>query len=203
MRKILFLGDSVMAGYTVRAGVGCISEHSVPAACGRLFGAGVRVENGAIGGTASPEWLHGGPGISMGFAARMACSDAHFVVINTAINDVFRIGVNMDLAGYQYCYSQFAWLAQQAGKRMVFMTPNPINDPHNAGLWGLKNIAQNVVARQHGVPVIDQWDAIAHACPQWPTQLVDAVHPNDALHRFMGHVAFMTLAPLLAEGGAA
>jgi hypothetical protein len=164
----------------------------------RLLAGRATVESAAVGGTASPEWLHGGPGIAMGFAARMASTDAHFVVINTAINDVFRIGVDMDLAGYQYCYSQFFHLAQQSGKRMVFMTPNPINRPsHNGALWGLKNIAQVAVARPLGVPVIDQWDAIAHGCPQWPTQLADEVHPNDALHRFMGHVAFMTLAPLL------
>ena len=195
--KLLFLGDSVMAGHTVQGGVAQLSRYNIPAVCRRLFRGRVSVENAAVGGTASPDWLHGGNGVSMTFAARMASSDAGVVIINTAINDVFRIGVDMDLPAYQYCYSQFAHLAQQAGKRMVFMAPNPINDLHNGELWGLKNIMQNVVAKQLGVPVIDQWDAIAHACPQWPTQLSDAVHPGDALYRFMGHVAFMTLSPLI------
>jgi hypothetical protein len=42
MKKILFLGDSVMAGYTVRDGVGAWSEDSVPAVCGACLPAARR-----------------------------------------------------------------------------------------------------------------------------------------------------------------
>lgn len=197
-RLIHFYGDSVMAGYTVRPTGGVVSEHNLPATCGSLLGAAAICRNFGIGGTTTPEWLFGRGAVPRPWAEEMALSGPQYVAINTGINDAYV--PNYSPADHAWCYQELTRIARAAGRTMVFVSPNPINTGHNAALWGLKHTVDGV-AGQMGVPVINIYDAIAYGCPSWQAMLPDTVHPSDDLHRYMGHVAFMTLAPILRAAG--
>jgi lysophospholipase L1-like esterase len=194
MKRILFLGDSVMFGSTQVGGVYLTAARTIPMVCGQHFGPSVTCLNHAIGGTTSAEWLYARGAVPITWEARMAACDADVVAINTGINDAFVPGHTP--ADHAWCYREFTRIARAAGKTMVFVSPNPINLSHNVQLWDLKHTVDGVAASL-GVPVVNMYDAIAHGCPQWPAFLPDAVHPNQPLYEFMGHVAYMTLAPLL------
>jgi lysophospholipase L1-like esterase len=196
--KILFCGDSTMEGLTPAPGGYTRSPDNVPATVQRLMEGGAICENAAVGGSTSPQWLTGEGGVGPTWDARMATTDALIVVINTGINDAFLPGFSY--LDYQWHYGQFAQIARAHGKIPVFMTPNPIDYyPHLNSLWQFQHAMKTVVAPTMNVPVINAWDAIVAACPQWEKQLPDKIHPNPALYRFMGNVAFLGLLPVLPQ----
>jgi lysophospholipase L1-like esterase len=194
MKKITFYGDSVMAGYSFVGGQGVSVPGTVPAVCQELLGPGACCTNKGIGGTTAAQWLFGTGAVPRDWAAEMASHQNEVVAINCGINDAFVPGYGV--ADHRWCYQELTSIARAAGKIMVFVTPNPINLPHNTNLWQLKH-AINQLASEMAVPKIDMYDAIAYGCPNWPTELPDAVHPSPDLYRFMGHVAYMSLKRIL------
>lgn len=198
--KIHFFGDSVMFGSTLVNGLYVTAARTIPIVCGQYFGPSVACVNYGIGGTTAAEWLYARGAVPITWEARMAASDADYVAMNCGINDAFVPGYTP--ADHAWCYQEFTRIARAAGKKMIFVSPNPINLSHNVQLWDLKHTLDKAdgVAASLGVPIINMYDAIAYGCPKWPTFLPDAVHPSQELYDFMGHVAFMTLAPLVRNG---
>lgn len=193
--KILFCGDSTMAGSVWRGPGYAISADNIPSAVATRLGNAHICENAGVGGSTSPEWLYGGGSISTTWSTRMAATDARIVVINTSINDAFLPGLTY--ADHQWCYAEFARITRAAGKKIVFQAPNPINYPtHIQRLWEFQN-AMRITATGLNVPVINMWDVIVAAAPHWITMLPDAIHPSDDLYRLMGHIAYVGLVPVL------
>lgn len=171
------------------------SPCNVPALLGQFLEGVATCENVAVGGTTSPQWLYAQGAIGVTWEARMAATDARIVVINTGINDVFIPGLSW--LDYRWCYAEFARLARAAGKLPVYMTPTPINDAHLGSLWEFQH-AMKALAAETSVPVINAWDAVVAAAPQWQSLLPDNIHPNDAMYRLMASIAHVALRQVLA-----
>jgi lysophospholipase L1-like esterase len=196
--KIVFCGDSTVAGYTIRDGAYIRSPNRISAVLQDLFDQRFGVnevicDNQGQGGSTSPQWLWGLPPVTIPWAQRMQESDAHLFVMCTGINDAYE--PNIRTQDYRYCYQEFHRLARSAGKRVVFTTPNPINTAHNPRLWELQHNMKDVAASLT-VPVIDAYGAVLAAAPAWKSMLPDAVHPSDELYRFQAHVALLVLEPI-------
>lgn len=191
--KLALYGDSTMLGSTKVGATYVQSCFNMPAVLSELLCC-VQVECKAVGGSTSGQWLYGQTPITKTWEAEMACSDASVVCMNTGINDAFVPGLGV--ADHVWCYREFTRIARANGKTMVFMTPNPIDDPHNGALWEQQHNLR-ALAVSLNVPVIDQYGAIGSCCPQWKTMLPDKIHPNDDLYRFMGHVAYMGMSAVL------
>jgi lysophospholipase L1-like esterase len=196
-KTLRWYGDSVLAGYPLPNG----AQGAYPAIAGALLGPSVVCENHGIGGTNTREWLFGQGAVPRNWEAELARPGAEYVLINTGINDAFLPGYGP--ADHAWAYRELTRIAWANGKHMIFVTPNPIALSHNGALWELKHQIDGPggVAESVGVPVIKIYDAIAIGCPQWRASLPDQVHPNAEMHRYMGHVAFMTLAPILRAAG--
>ncbi|MFM0351445.1 hypothetical protein [Paraburkholderia sp. RL17-347-BIC-D] len=144
-----------MYGYTLVNGTDVQSANNEPAVLQSqlqpILGPTVTVQNRGVGGSTCAQWLYGtgNPSITQSWAAEMAQSTAQIVAMNCGINDAYQPGLST--SDWNYMYSQFAAIANQYGKTFVVMTPNPINNPHNANFWSLVN-DEKYVARQLGCP---------------------------------------------------
>jgi lysophospholipase L1-like esterase len=189
--KIGCYGDSTMFGSTLQPGGGYAqAPNNIPATLGALAGPSHTVVNRAIGGTTSTNWLEGTGPCPHTWDCELAHSDDDMVIINTGINDSFISGFTT--ANYTDTFTSFRNTALRHNKAIVFMTPNPINDPHNAQLWGYQH-ALNALGQALGVQVIDQYNTILSACPIWQPLLPDNLHPDDDTYRFMGNVLYLGL----------
>lgn len=191
--KVSFYGDSTMYGSTVEKGTYVKSPFNIPATVQVNFPS-ISVENKAIGGTRSDEWLWGRGQVTKSWEHEMGSSDADIVVINTGINDVFF--PQLSYADYQYCYTEFARIAASHNKQMVFQSPNMINHVLGEKLWDWQHRLKDI-ATQIGIPHINQWDTIAAAVPQWWLTLPDGIHPGNDLYKFMGQTTVLGLTKLI------
>ncbi|AIP62970.2 hypothetical protein DR62_2511 [Burkholderia thailandensis] len=187
-------GDSTAFGTTLVAGDYVQSPHNEPAsvqfALQRRYGAAVTVENRGVPGSTCGQWLWGQKDVQQAWAVEMSKSDAQIVTMNCAINDAFL--PNETDQDFQYIYGQFAQTARQYGKTFVIITPNPIDDPHNARLEELVR-SQHYVAELQQIEIIDQWSTIQRAMPNWQANLPDRIHPNDALYEYMAQISAASL----------
>lgn len=187
--KIAMYGDSTAFGTTFVAGAYIQSPHNEPAsvqfALQRRYGDAVTVENRGVPGSTCGQWLWGQKDVQQAWAVEMSKSDAQIVTMNCAINDAFL--PNETDQDFQYVYGQFAQTARQYGKTFVIVTPNPIDDPHNARLEELVR-SQHYVAQLQQVEIIDQWSTIQQAMPNWRANLPDRIHPNDAVYEYMAQI---------------
>lgn len=198
--KIAMFGDSTTYGSTFETGSYTQSPHNEPAALQanlqQKYGTAVTVENHGVPGSTCPELLYGQAPVTQPWTVAMANSDAQIVTVNEGINDAFLPGeTDQD---FIYCYSQLAAIAKQYGKTFVLMTPNPINDTHNANLWSLVHDEQ-YVAQTQGVAIVDQWDAIQTGFPGWAADLPDNIHPNDALYEIKAQNSSLVVAPIISS----
>lgn len=151
---------------------------------------GVPVKNEGVGGTDSGQLLHG-DGVHPPWQQEMNSSTATIVTINHGIND------HRDtLAEYRANLVELVIIAQRAGKRVVLETPNPVvvDDAPNLAL---RADAMRSVAADTGALLCDEYAAVeAAGLVNWQN-LIDGVHPNDAMYLLKGQTLAGCLRRLL------
>jgi hypothetical protein len=181
-----YYGDSTVWGYRSVSG-GQVATPA-PAAFAAALPSTTRyvVRNEGVSATTACQLLNGTDGRHPRWETQLANSTANVVIVNHAINDEWQ----MDLVTYKGCLTSLAQKAKQAGKKIVFETPNPTRDSYASGLdtWAQ---ATRDVARAQSVPVIDQYqylkDYLAGANPL--TICPDGLHPTDAVYIMKGKYA--------------
>lgn len=188
-----YYGDSTVWGY--RSGSGGQVTTPAPAAFAAALPTTTRyvVRNEGVSATTACQLLNGTDGKHPKWETQLANSPASVVIVNHAINDEWQ----MDLATYKGCLTSLAQKARQAGKKIVFETPNPTRDSYASGLdtWAQ---AMRDVARAQSVPVIDQYqylkEYLVGASPL--TICPDGLHPTDAVYIMKGKYAARVWASL-------
>lgn len=202
MKKILWCGDSTVVGRTLKSGNPdlVISDFNEVKTCTDLlivkFGAdSVNSVNAGIGGTNIVQWCNGDPALGIPtFADRMNLpenADVDIVILQIGINDSFipSIGLN----DYMWCLQEIWRITVSVkGKKILFCTPSPIDNPANVKLWDLQN-GMKSVAKVLNVQLIDHYAAVLDATPNWQPLLSDKIHPGDDLYRFKGNTSFLAL----------
>lgn len=198
--KIAMYGDSTTYGSTFANGGYVQSSHNEPATLQldlqKVYGSAVTVDNRGVPGSTCAQWLWGQKDVKQAWTVEMANSDAQIVTMNCAINDAF-MPTETD-EDFKYMYGQFAQIAKQYGKTFVIMTPNPIDDGHNANLWSLVHDEQYVSGMEQ-VSIVDDWTMIQAQFPTWANDLPDHIHPNDALYEYKASLAFSTLSNIVSQ----
>jgi lysophospholipase L1-like esterase len=158
----------------------------------------VKVRNHGVNGATACALLEGANGAAaagdgdeaaeqpLSWPDRMRASPAHFVILNHAINDQWKY----DVATYGNCLRALARTARAHGKRVVFETPNPTRDSGAGGL-DVYVEAMREVARNEGVPVIDQYGYLSRLLKgRSPLILVpDGLHPSESVYVLKGTFA--------------
>jgi hypothetical protein len=197
--KIAMYGDSTVWGSTTWPdGSWGQNPHNEPVTLGWLLaqalGEGkVVVENHGIGGINCGDLLYGKGLVKTKWDDEMASSDADIVTFNPAINDAFVPGLTDQ--DFIFCYSQLTAIAKNHGKTVVIMTPNPINNTHNATIWSLVN-DERYVAQQEQVFIVDQWTTIMNTYP-WQQHLPDNIHPDTDLYEYKASLSYQTIKPIV------
>ncbi len=188
-RIVEYHGDSTVWGY--RSGQGGQVAQPAPAAFAEALKASspaiaYDVRNEGVSGSTACDLLNGTDGRHAPWSQHIAASNAHYVIINHAINDEWKVGV----AGYQSCLRQLARLAKARGKQVVFETPNPTRDSGPAGLDRYAD-AMRQVAAQEQVPVIDQYaNLMAYLDGRQVTVICpDGLHPTQEVYAMKGRYA--------------
>lgn len=111
-----------------------------------------------------------------------------------------QLGINSALRGHTpggivTLATEMAQIVAAKGKRIVFGTPNPINhaNPNVNSLVAQYAEALVKMGASLGITVVDHYRAIA-ATNVWWRLLMDGLHPNEELYRFMAQTLFMALA---------
>lgn len=122
------------------------------------------------------------------WAGAMATSNATVVIVNHGINDS-RADSGEDITNYKSCLTQIARTATLAGKRVIFETPNPVD---NVTIGGYV-IAMREVAAQERLDVIDQYDELMRYMSVNKVDLVsvcpDGLHPTQDIYIRKGQYA--------------
>lgn len=128
-----------------------------------------------------------------GWSGKMASSNATVIILNHGINDANpESGISQER--YSNCLTSLAQTAKNAGKRVIFETPSPVD---NSFLEGYVEVMRTVAA-QEGLDVIDQYT-------KWNTELEqlggdrgtflrdlqspDGTHPMESFYRQKGEYA--------------
>lgn len=197
MINLLFLGGSTQLGLTR----GIDGEYfnvvdSEAKVCGDLLkeslgSDAVNYENAAIKGTAISDWCNGSELVLQSYANRMIANHSvTHVILQVGINDAYSEGIT--IAAWRWCLGEMYRLTKLYGKKIIFCTPNPIDNMHNGKLWELQHNLKDVAAF-FGVQVIDHYAAITSATPGWTKLLSDEIHPRPELYRFKGATSFMAI----------
>lgn len=153
----------------------------------------VEVRNHGVSGSTACALLEGSDGRHPPWTTQMQASKAHFVILNHAINDQWKHGVD----DYRGCLRALARTARKHGKQVVFETPNPTRDSGAGGL-DVYVAAMKEVAREEGVPVIDQYAYLGKML-QGRSPLAfapDGLHPSDTVYVLKGTFAAHAFARL-------
>jgi lysophospholipase L1-like esterase len=172
-----YYGDSTIRGY--KSGTGAQVAKSAPEAFFEALPSSPaqQVNNLGIDGQTACQLFN-----NTDWTGRMASSNATIVILNHGINDA---ATGVPMPNYQSCLTGLARAAKNEGKRVIFETPNPIDN------GGLENYvaAMKTVATQENLSVIDQYEnliqsgrAIRDMCP-------DGTHPSDAVYVEKGKYA--------------
>jgi lysophospholipase L1-like esterase len=178
---VAYYGDSTVRGY--ESGTGAQVATPAPTAFAQALPASPTqtVRNlGADGQTACQL-------LNADWAGQMATSDATVVILNHGINDS-REDVGEDIETYKSCLTQIARVAGAAGKRVIFETPNPVDNSR----IGDYVTAMKQVAGQERLSLIDQYaeltrylngrDLREFLCP-------DGTHPSQEIYIRKGQYA--------------
>jgi lysophospholipase L1-like esterase len=194
---IEYYGDSTIWGYDPLTGRQVAKP--APAAFAEALPAsgGYTVRNEGVNGTTACQLLEGKDGRHPAWAAQMKKSDAEFVVIDFAINDEWKYGIER----YRACLRGLAETAAQHGKQVIFETPNPTRDSGQGGL-DVYVEAMRTVAAQEAIPVIDQYRYLsAYLDGQSPyTICPDGLHPTAAIYLMKGQYAARVFRKLFIKG---
>lgn len=189
-----YYGDSTVWGYASGTD-GRQVARTAPQVFAETLSARRRIEvrNHGVSGSTACALLEGADGRHPPWAAQMQASQAHFVILNHAINDQWKHSPDV----YRQCLRTLARTARAHGKQMVFETPNPTRDSGADGLDVYVN-AMKDVAREEGVPVIDQYGYLSKKLQGRSPLLFapDGLHPSDAVYVLKGTFAAHAFARL-------
>lgn len=205
--RIEMYGDSTTLGLQTYNGVLAQSANSAPTVLQHMMAAlasTITVANEGVGGTEAWHLLTGSDNVHPAWAQQMSQSHANIVTLNFLINDQWLFdhpsGGAWQESGADYInfMTQLIVCAQNAGKRVVLMEPNPVDRGHSARfdeyLGYLRHLAMN-----NNVLLVAQTDYI-RAIPNWESMMSeDGVHPGDALYRIKAQRDFAVLAPIVQE----
>jgi lysophospholipase L1-like esterase len=182
-----YYGDSTIWGYG--SGSGQRVATPAPAAfAAALADAPIRysVRNEGVNGSTACDLLRGTDGRHPPWERQMAASGARYVFLNFAINDQWKY----DLATYRSCLRGLVRGARDAGKTVMFETPNPTRDSGNGGLDVYVD-AMRELAAEEGVPLIDQYRYLnEYLAGRSPYAICpDGLHPTDAVYEMKGRYA--------------
>lgn len=182
VQAIDYYGDSTVYGYA-SGSTGTQVARPAPAVFASLLPSAGRyvVRNEGVSGSTACQLLRGQDQVHPDWATQLANSNPKFVIINHAINDQ-STNKGESVSAYSDCLTQLVTIAKQAGKIVIFETPNPTDQ---SGL-GLENYAQamRTVAAAQGLKVIDQYQYLSAKLGNNDvrTMMPDGTHPNDATY---------------------
>lgn len=189
VQNLEYYGDSTVYGYA-SGSTGTQVASPAPSVFAAQLPAAARyaVRNEGVSGTTACQLLQGRDGVHPEWAAQMRDSNAKFVIINHAINDQ-RADIGESVAAYRTCLTSLAVIARQAGKIVIFETPNPTDQ---SGL-GLENYVAGMraVAAEQGLPVIDQYQYLTTLLAGGDVRnlMPDGTHPSDNTYALKGRFA--------------
>lgn len=151
--------------------------------------------NKSAGGSGFGEWLYGSTTFNTESFKQLLerYPEIDLFYVQLGINDALRKG---SVSGVIFAINQMYQMAKDAGKRMIFATPNPVNvtnRPEVLTLLSEMSAAILKTARGLGMIVVNHWDA-ATATGVWTKLLADGVHPIEEYYRFKGQTLFLTFA---------
>lgn len=202
--KILVVGDSTSVSAShAETPLGVFTGVSPWTECvvaGQLldakFGAGVfTFVNKSKGGSGFGDWLYGSETYGTESFPDLITQnpDVDLFYVQLGINNAIRNGT---ASGVSYAIGEMHRLVTQAGKKIIFGTPNPVNYPDrpevNDLLWTFKNTIEGR-CKELGILVVNHWN-VAAATGVWTKLLADGIHPKEDYYRLKGQTLFMTLA---------
>lgn len=182
---IEYYGDSTVWGFASGSDGKQVAEPA-PLVFARILDGRAEVRNRGVSGSTACALLAGQDGVHPPWEAQMRASKARYVILNHAINDQWKYGV----AAYRDCLRKLAAIARAHGKEVVFETPNPTRDSGPGGL-DVYVEAMRDVARNEGVPVIDQyaWLMQVFAGRDLQEFVPDGLHPSQRVYELKGRFA--------------
>lgn len=154
--------------------------------------------NAAVSSTQCIDWRYGNTERNMPNFHQLLYNHplVDIVVIQLGINDAYN--PNISVNDFRNAFAFFAEKCAAWGKKVVFATPCPINTEYNGRLWEFQ-YNMKLVAADHGVQVIDHYNAIAAACtPGWKNHLpIDGFHPDEEIYQFKGQSSYLALRDLV------
>lgn len=191
---IEYYGDSTVWGYASGSEAERVARPA-PQVFAETLRSRVPVEvlNRGVNGSTACGLLEGRDGRHPPWNEQMQASSARFVILNHAINDQWQV----DLPTYRDCLRRLAQGARLHGKQIVFETPNPTRDSGAGGL-DVYVEAMREVARQEGVPVIDQYAYLMRYLEGRNPALLapDGLHPSAEVYVLKGRFAAQAFARL-------
>jgi lysophospholipase L1-like esterase len=188
VQNLDYYGDSTI--YGLESGGTTQVANPAPAVFAANLPAAARyaVRNEGVSRTTACQLLQGTDGVHPDWTTQMKNSNAKFVIINHAINDQ-RSDIGEGVTAYRACMTSLATIARQAGKIVIFETPNP-TDQSGAGLEnyvaGMKTVASTL-----NIPVIDQYQYLLGVLGgnDVRTLMPDGTHPSDSTYALKGRFA--------------
>jgi lysophospholipase L1-like esterase len=189
VQNLDYYGDSTVYGYA-SGSTGTQVGAPAPAVFAAQLPAAARyaVRNEGVSGTTACQLLQGRDNVHPEWTTQMRDSNAKFVIINHGINDQ-RTDIGESVAAYRTCLTSLAVIARQAGKIVIFETPNPTDQ---SGL-GLETYVAGMraVAAEQAIPVIDQYQYLTTLLGgrEVRTLMPDGTHPSDETYAVKGRFA--------------
>lgn len=182
---IEYYGDSTVWGYASGSDGKRVTKPA-PAVFASVLPMQFKVVNEGVNGSTACDLLNGTDGKHPPWRAQMAASKARYVIVNHAINDQWRY----DVGAYKTCLWSLARIAQQAGKQMIFETPNPTRDSGGGGLDVYVN-AMREVALLAQAPLIDQYRYLIDYLQGRGYEVIcpDGLHPTEEVYGLKGRYA--------------
>ncbi|MCY1271598.1 GDSL-like Lipase/Acylhydrolase family protein [compost metagenome] len=188
--RIKYFGDSTIWGLNVDGSTDQyetnpprVLEEELRARCGMR----VVVENDAVPGTYASQLLYGtAEYLRVPFERRMQRSSAQIVIMSFGINDAMGYA---DAASYRHHMDTLARLAIRYGKTVVFESSNPAIDGSVSAIPGQASRlaelieAQTLLAKQAGLPMVDQYYRYLKSGQDLLTLFPDGIHPTAAIAR--------------------
>ncbi len=174
---IEYYGDSTIRGYESNTGAQVATSAPEAFAAALPSSPSQQVFNLGVDGQTACQLFN-----DTDWANRMAASTATVIILNHGINDAVT-GAN--LSSYRTCLTGLARTAKNEGKRVIFETPNPVDN------GGLENYvtAMKAVATQENLPVIDQYGNLMQSGRSVRDLCPDGTHPSQAVYIEKGQYA--------------
>ena len=191
--KIEFHGDSTQRGSIYWAPDTTYAKYAPCPMTSILHG--VETVNLGVGGSTLKDALTGTiyPG-GLNFADHIALSDADVIVTNWGINDAFLSDITS--ASHIARYQQIASICAAANKKLVIVTPNPVNNHRNWVVTNLANACKTVPCDK----VVDINGAVQTWYPQWSAHMDSStVHPNAIMYTWIGTIVAEALAEFIPD----